>query len=156
MNLVDFFQRFSELKSSPHVFWRLEPHFFKKESQVWSRWDVRCHSFVCLAMSDLLLGEDGGSQVVWIGSQPLSKWEFCFGKKFCIDWNNGCLHFIFILSVCLHDVDLADCQNGWLHGAKSKKPCDIGGVIKVARDESYFPILNRERSKKPRILKITG
>ena len=44
-------------------------------------------------------------------------------------------HCIFILSVDIHDVDLADRHNGWLHGAKSKKLCDIGG----ARDDSYFP-----------------
>ena len=33
--------------------------------------------------------------------------------------------------------------------------CDIGGAIRVARDDGAFPILNEELQN-PRILKITG
>jgi len=45
--------------------------------------------------------------------------------------------FVFILSVDIHDVDLADRHNGWLHGSKSKKGCDIGGPKELG--VIYFP-----------------
>ena len=74
--------------------------------------------FFCFAMSELLLGEDGGREV--------GKWS---GTHF----RSGIETMV--------------------------KPCESLGEASpfcVVRDESYFPILNEERSKKPRILKITG